>query len=43
MEREAVCVVAGDLECVRGGGDGRLSGFMTFGVLVLAQDLSVLV
>lgn len=41
MEREAVCVVAGNLECVRGGGDGGLSGepgFMTIAMLVLAQD-----
>lgn len=37
MEREAVCVVAGDLECVRGGGYGGISGkpvFMTLAVLV---------
>lgn len=40
MEREAVCV-AGDLEYVRGGGDGGLSdegGFMTSAMLVLPQD-----
>lgn len=41
MEREAICVVAGDLECERSGGDGGLSGepgFMTFAMVVLAQD-----